>query len=161
MPTRRPPIELEADCSRCAGLCCVLLPFRVVDGFGADKPGGTPCGNLLADDRCGIHHRLDESGWPGCTAYDCQGAGQQVTQETYAGRSWRDGGANPGEMAAVFSVMRVLHGMLADLAPGSPARDGLAALTHGSPDELLGLDLDDLRSRVHSGRAVSGSGGAP
>lgn len=148
MPTRRPPIELTADCSRCAGLCCVLLPFRAGDGFGADKPGGTPCSHLEADDRCGIHEQLDASGWPGCSAYDCRGAGQQVTQVTYGGRSWRDGDANLGEMAAVFSVMRVLHGMLAELAPDSPARDDLAALTHGSPDELLGLDLDDLRMRV-------------
>lgn len=137
------PVELTADCSRCAGLCCVLLPFRAVDGFGADKPGGSPCGHLLADHRCGIHDSLDARGWTGCTAYDCQGAGQHVTQGTYADRSWGDAEVNRAEMAAVFSVMRVLHSRLAGLEPGSTAYTEVAALTHGSPDELLALDLDE------------------
>lgn len=135
------PLELVADCSRCAGLCCVLLPFRAADGFGVDKPGGQPCHHLLADDRCGIHARLDESGWTGCTAYDCQGAGQQVTQETYAGRDWRSGEVNVAEMAAAFSVMRVLHGRLAELDPASPEYAELVALTRGTAEDLLLLDL--------------------
>ncbi len=137
-------IELSADCSRCAGLCCVLLPFRAVDGFAVDKPGGTPCTNLRDDNLCGIHDRLAESGWPGCTAYDCRGAGQHVTQGTYAGLAWRDGDVHLGEMAAVFSVMRVLHGRLAGLDPASAAYAELAAATTGTPEELLALDLDDL-----------------
>jgi len=142
------PSELVADCSRCAGLCCVLLPFRAADGFGTDKPGGTPCTNLLVDNRCGIHERLDESGWAGCTAYDCQGAGQQVTTVTYAGRDWRSGEVNLAEMAAVFSVMRVLHGMLAELGSASATYADLVALTRTTPDELLALDLEALCSSV-------------
>lgn len=141
-------LELTADCSRCAGLCCVLLPFRAADGFGADKAGGTPCGHLLADHRCGIHDRLDESGWTGCTAYDCQGAGQQVTQVTYAGRDWRAGEVHLGEMAAVFSVVRVLHHRLAELEPGSAAYVELAAATRQTPDQLLGMDLEALPGPV-------------
>lgn len=142
MPGPGPEIELVADCARCAGLCCVLLPFRAADGFGVDKAGGTPCGNLLADHRCGIHDRLAESGWPGCVAYDCQGAGQHVTQTTYAGRDWRAGEVNLAEMAAAFSVMRVLHAHLAGLDPRSTAHARVAALTTGSPEDLLALDLD-------------------
>lgn len=138
------PIELAADCSQCSGLCCVLLPFRREDGFGADKSGGTPCDHLRPDDLCSIHDRLAESGWPGCTAYDCRGAGQHVTQGTYAGRHWRDDDVHPGEMAAVFSVMRVLHGRLAELDPASAAYAEVAALTEGSPDELLAIDLDEV-----------------
>lgn len=141
-----PGIDLSADCSQCVGLCCVLLPFKAVDGFAVDKPGGTPCTNLRDDDLCGIHDRLEESGWPGCTAYDCQGAGQHVTQVTYAGRSWRQHD-NLGEMAAVFSVMRVLHGRLAGLDPSSPEYAEIAALTDGTPDQLLLLDLDSLDAR--------------
>lgn len=146
MNATRPEIELAADCSRCAGLCCVLLPFRAVDGFGADKPGGTPCHHLRADDLCGIHERLDDSGWTGCTAYDCQGAGQRVTQVTYAGRSWRDGAVDLGEMAAVFSVVRVLHAMLAGpgLTVGSALHRRVVALTAATPAELLALDLEEL-----------------
>ena len=84
------PLELVADCDRCFGLCCVLLPFRAADGFGVDKAGGETCANLDAHDRCRIHAELAETGWPGCVAFDCQGAGQQVAQVTYGGVSWRD-----------------------------------------------------------------------
>ena len=40
------PVDLTPDCDSCFGLCCVLLPFRTQDGFGADKVGGEPCANL-------------------------------------------------------------------------------------------------------------------
>ena len=137
-------LDLVADCSRCAGLCCVLLPFRAADGFGADKPGGVACDHLDGADLCRIHDRLAQSGWPGCVRYDCQGAGQHVTQTTYAGRGWRSGEVDLGEMAAVFSVMRVLHARLAELDPASDAFAATAALTAGTPEELLALDLSDL-----------------
>lgn len=131
----------------------MLLPFRSADGFGADKPGGTPCSHLRSDDLCGIHDRLSVSGWPGCAAYDCRGAGQQVTQVTYAGRSWRELDNLP-ETAAVFSVMRVLHELLVrletvgDSTAPDRLRARLLALTAGSPDELLAIDLDGLEADV-------------
>ena len=136
--------ELVADCSRCAGLCCVLLPFRAEDGFAVDKAGGDACQNLDERNLCRIHDRLSESGWSGCVRYDCQGAGQRVTQATYAGVDWRSGEANRAEMAAVFSVMRVLHSHLADLDPDSAAFAETAALATGAPEDLLALDLSDL-----------------
>jgi len=147
---------LAADCSRCFGLCCVLLPFSAAAGFGADKPGGTPCTHLDGADRCRIHATLREDGWPGCTVFDCFGAGQQVSQVTYGGTSWREQD-NLGEMAAVLSVMRQLHEMLAHLseaqrrAPDDASRALLgevAAWVDRSPEELLGLDVDEVRSRV-------------
>jgi hypothetical protein len=82
--------ELVADCSRCFGLCCVLLPFAAASGFGMDKASGTPCPHLDRDDRCAIHATLREDGWPGCAVFDCHGAGQQVSQVTYRGVSWRE-----------------------------------------------------------------------
>ena len=106
--------SLVADCGQCFALCCVLLPFSAVSGFGIDKPGGTPCPNLADDDRCSIHATLRQDGWAGCVTFDCFGAGQQVSQVTYAGVSWRESD-NLGEMAAVLSVMRLLHEMLAHL----------------------------------------------
>ena len=72
-------MELTADCSRCVGLCCVLLPFARSADFAFDKPAGEACRHLAGDHRCGIHDRLTESGMPGCVAYDCFGAGQAVT----------------------------------------------------------------------------------
>jgi uncharacterized protein YjbI with pentapeptide repeats len=149
-------LELVADCSRCFGLCCVLLPFHRDSGFAVSKDSGEPCHHLRSDDRCGIHDTLREDGWPGCAAFDCFGAGQQVSQVTYGGASWRDLD-DLGEMAAVLSVMRQLHEMLAHLTEvqrRSPADDAAAvceellALTDGDPLTLLTADLDEVRSRV-------------
>ena len=147
---------LKSDCSSCFGLCCVLLPFSASAGFGVDKPGGRPCLNLLDDDRCGIHTTLREDGWPGCTVFECFGAGQQVSQVTYAGVSWRDSG-NLAEMGAVLTVMRQLHEMLVHLleverrAPdpdGRAVRREVEALTDADPETLLTTDVDGLLERV-------------
>lgn len=134
----------------------MLLPFRASWGFAADKQGGVPCHNLLVDDGCRIHDRLRPSGWPGCVAYDCFGAGQHVTQVTYGGASWRDQD-DLGEMAAVLSTVRQLHEMRWLLAeaerrvPGSGAASldhEVGSLTGGTPVELLTIDVDDLHERV-------------
>ena len=146
---------LRADCASCFGLCCVLMPFSREAGFGATKPSGTPCHHLRADDRCGIHATLREDGWPGCTVFDCFGAGQQVSQVTYAGVSWRDQD-NLGEMAAVLSVMRQLHEMLLHLTEAEDRvagatgdlRDRIGVMVAGTPPELLALDVEALRTEV-------------
>jgi hypothetical protein len=154
-PLAAPP-SLVADCGSCFALCCVLLPFQAASGFGIDKPGGTPCPNLADDDRCSIHTTLREDGWPGCSIFECFGAGQQVSQVTYGGVSWCDQGNLP-EMAAVLSVMRLLHEMLTHLGEArrrSPDPDVLAleeeivGLTRATPVELLGIELDELQPRV-------------
>lgn len=149
-------LELASDCSRCFGLCCVLLPFRADAGFGADKEGGDPCRHLRPDDACGIHDGLRERGWPGCTVFECFGAGQHVSQGTYAGRSWRQHD-NLGEMGAVLSAMRQLHEMLvhlAELARRSPTpaatelAERIAVLSDGDAESVLGVDVDGLRAEV-------------
>jgi hypothetical protein len=150
------PGTLKSDCASCFALCCVLLPFSADAGFGVDKPNGRPCLNLLDDDRCGIHTTLREDGWPGCTVFECFGAGQQVSQVTYAGVSWREAG-NRGEMGAVLTVMRLLHEMLVHLdevARRSPDDDAAAArqrietLTAADPETLLAVDLDEVHDQV-------------
>ncbi|MCF6376110.1 pentapeptide repeat-containing protein [Nocardioides KLBMP 9356] len=151
-----PPPELRSDCARCFGLCCVLLPFSAASGFGVDKPGGPPCLNLLDDDRCRIHATLREDGWPGCTVFECFGAGQQVSQVTYARVSWREND-NLAEMGAVLSVMRQLHEMLVHLdeverrAPDPDAasvRTRVEQLTGADPETLLTTDVDELHEQV-------------
>ena len=72
-------VELVADCSRCVGLCCVLLPFQRSADFAFDKPAGEPCRYLADDHRCRIHASLLDDGMRGCVAYDCFGAGQTLT----------------------------------------------------------------------------------
>jgi hypothetical protein len=150
------PPSLVADCGSCFALCCVLLPFQAVSGFGMDKPGGTPCPHLADDDGCSIHATLREDGWGGCSIFECFGAGQQVSQVTYGGVSWREQ-ENLPEMAAVLSVMRLLHEMLAHLAEvrrrsPDPVAGTLEAeiigLTGATPSELLAVDLDEQQSRV-------------
>ncbi len=98
--------RLRADCSRCAALCCVLPAFAASADFALDKPAGTPCPNLGADHACTVHDRLRERGFPGCTVYDCSGAGQ-ATVALFGGERRRVPGMEP-----VFAVLRVLHQLL-------------------------------------------------
>jgi len=67
-----------ADCAQCAALCCVHTTFTKSADFAIDKPAGTPCPNLGEDHRCTIHADLRPSGFVGCVAFDCFGAGQRV-----------------------------------------------------------------------------------
>jgi uncharacterized protein YjbI with pentapeptide repeats len=153
--------RLTADCSRCAGLCCVALPFVASADFAVDKAAGTPCQHLRGDFRCGIHAGLREAGYPGCTVYDCFGAGQQVVQVTFGGRDWRSHPETAGSMFAVFPVVRVLHELLwylteaRTLPAAAPLSDGLDAalaetdrLTAGTPEELAALDVEAHRRSV-------------
>ena len=162
--------DLRSDCSRCSGLCCVVLPFQAVGGFGVDKAGGVPCHNLAGDGRCGIHDRLRATGWPGCDIFECFGAGQLVTQQTYGGASWRDVD-DLGEMAAVLSATRMLQEFrwhlreAAAIDPGSGAAElesEIAGLTVGTPVDILSIDIDDLHDRVGDVlRQVSGKHRGP
>jgi uncharacterized protein YjbI with pentapeptide repeats len=153
--------RLTADCSRCAGLCCVALPFAASADFAVDKAAGTPCQHLRPDFRCGIHAGLREAGYPGCTVYDCFGAGQQVVQVTFGGQDWRGRPEVAGSMFAVFPVVRVLHELLWYLAEArtlpaaAPLSDALEAalaetdrLASGTPEELAALDVEAHRRSV-------------
>jgi uncharacterized protein YjbI with pentapeptide repeats len=154
---------LRADCSRCFALCCVAPAFAASADFAIDKPAGRPCPNLQEEDfRCGIHDRLRERGFPGCTVFDCFGAGQQVAQVTFGGRDWRRAPETAGPMFRVFGVMRRLHELLWYLteALGWPAASALhgelraglaetARLAGGGPDEVLAVDMAAHRAAVN------------
>ena len=100
-------VSLVPDCARCAGLCCVVLPFQRSSSFAFSKDAGTPCRHLTASTACGIHASLLEAGMSGCVAYECFGAGQQVTQVTYGGAVPR-AAAEVREVGEVFEVVRRL-----------------------------------------------------
>src|SRR3954452_17765705 len=104
--------SLVADCARCAGLCCVAPAFAASADFALDKPAGHPCPHLQPDTRCGIHDRLRPSGFPGCTVFDCFGAGQRVVQQTFAGTDWRESPEVATSVFAVFTAQRQLHELL-------------------------------------------------
>ncbi|MFF7868054.1 pentapeptide repeat-containing protein [Streptomyces qaidamensis] len=155
--------DLRGDCERCFGLCCVALPFAASADFAVDKAAGTPCRNLQEDHRCGIHARLRQKGFTGCTVYDCFGAGQQVSQVTFGGRDWRTGPREESRrMFEVFPVVRQLHELLwylteaLALPAARPVRAELdkalqktRELTAGTPEELAGLDVAAHRQEVN------------
>ncbi|MBC2868407.1 pentapeptide repeat-containing protein [Streptomyces mexicanus] len=155
--------DLRGDCARCFGLCCVALPFAASADFALDKPAGKPCPNLQGDHRCGIHARLRQQGFTGCTVYDCFGAGQKVAQVTFAGRDWRSAGrADARRMFEVFPVVRHLHELLWYLAealtlpaarPVHPelrrALERTEELTLLPPEELAALDVGAHRQEIN------------
>jgi hypothetical protein len=154
--------RLRADCSRCAGLCCVAPAFAASADFAIDKPAGHACPNLRDDDRCGIHAQLRERGFPGCTVFDCFGAGQQTVQVTFGGAPhWRDSPQQAAAVFAAFGVQRLLHELLWYLTEAfaldaaAPLRRELAAahertagLTAAGPDELADIDAGTLQAEV-------------
>lgn len=141
---------LVADCSRCSGLCCTATSLSRSADFAIDKPADRPCPNLREDFGCRIHDRLRDNGFPGCIAYDCLGAGQRITQETFGGRTWRDDPALAPTIFAAFMAMVGLHEVLwqAVQALDLPACEGplrtsvLAAIEQ--TDALARLPADDL-----------------
>lgn len=143
--------ELSADCASCFGLCCVALPLTASADFAIDKDAGTPCRHLREDFGCGIHARLRERGFPGCTAYDCFGAGQHVAQHTYGGVSWRDAPETAAQMVDVFPVVRQLHEMLVHLAE---AQARTAALGH--PAGTARADAAALRADLEAAVVEAG-----
>lgn len=152
---------LQADCARCAGLCCVAPAFAASADFALDKPAGSPCPHLDGDFRCGIHDSLRDRGFPGCTVFDCFGAGQQVVQGTFGGQDWRVAPEAAEAMFDAFGVMRQLHEVLWHLeearvrvAGCALERDVVAALARirrmtGRPaDELAVLEVAATRRGV-------------
>ncbi|MEU5085497.1 pentapeptide repeat-containing protein [Streptomyces sp. NPDC021356] len=155
--------ELRGDCASCFGLCCVALPFAASRDFARDKPAGKTCPNLRDDHRCGIHARLRDEGYTGCTVYDCFGAGQKVSQVTFGGRDWRTGPADEArQMFDVFPVVRQLHELLwylteaLTLPAARPVHADLRRLLERTeqltllpPDGLAALDVGAHRQEVN------------
>jgi uncharacterized protein YjbI with pentapeptide repeats len=147
--------DLGADCANCFGLCCVALAFTRSADFPFDKDAGDPCVNLDDADGCRIHPHLRDRGFKGCTVFDCFGAGQKVSQQTFAGRSWRDDDATRTAMFGTFPVVRRLHELLwyldeaialvgdaRDAAPWTAAFERVRALSDSPPEDLADLDVD-------------------
>ncbi|MFE6234405.1 pentapeptide repeat-containing protein [Cellulosimicrobium sp. NPDC057862] len=157
-------LDLRSDCARCTGLCCVGLHLVRSADFAIDKPAGTPCPNLGDDFGCGIHARLRESGFSGCVAYDCLGAGQRVTaavRSAHDGATWRDDPAAARDAFAALPVVTQLHELLWYLAevlsmpPAAPVHDDArralartAPLADLAPAALLALDVGAVRRDV-------------
>ncbi len=159
------PNLLQSDCSRCFGLCCTALVFERSSDFAFAKDEGEPCVNLRRDFSCGIHERLRVSGMKGCTVFECFGAGQRVSQDTFGGMNWRENPAVRQQMFAVFPMMKELHeflwylGCAADMltregpSPDlnqelSLVREAVEAVAQDSAECVLSADLDRLQGQV-------------
>ncbi|MGJ6966707.1 pentapeptide repeat-containing protein [Streptosporangium sp. G11] len=163
LPSEGDRAGLRADCESCFALCCVVPAFSASSDFAIDKKAGQACPNLRADFRCGIHTRLRDKGFRGCTVYDCFGAGQKVSQVTFGGQDWRRAPRTAKQMFEVFPVMRDLHELLwylteaLTLPPALPIRGELALaleetdrLTRDTPDALVRLDVAAHRREVNA-----------
>jgi uncharacterized protein YjbI with pentapeptide repeats len=139
----------------------VAPAFAASADFAIDKPAGRPCPNLRDDFRCGIHAQLRDRGFPGCEVFDCFGAGQQLVQVTFGGRTWRETPEIAAAQFAALPVMRRLHEMLWHLAEGLSLagaasehpelrrlRDAVEALAAGTAEQLTALGLDALTAEV-------------
>lgn len=173
--------DLGADCANCFGLCCVALAFAKSADFPFDKDAGDPCTNLDDENGCRIHPHLRERGFSGCTVFDCSGAGQKVSQHTFAGRSWRDDAETQRSMFATFPVVRRLHDLLRYLDEAvtlvqehGPATDSgrwadaferVRARSDGTPAELAVLDVDAEYARARplllEASEIARAGGSP
>jgi len=154
-------IELQTDCEKCFGFCCVALYFSASEGFPTDKDASTPCINLKEDFTCKVHKDLLKNGLKGCTAFDCLGAGQKVAQNTFQRHDWRQLPESAKKMFESFLIMRQLHEILWYLAeafalqeePIIKGKIGLLLektenLTLLEVDALLTMDVDEHRNKV-------------
>lgn len=154
--------ELKADCSRCAALCCMALPFDKGASFALDKPALHPCPNL-SDHVCTIHDRLATAGFSGCVRFDCLGAGQRVVQEVFAGADWQRDSTLRAPMAEALALLRRVHAgiellVAAAALPLPPEREAerQALLQAYHPDEdwiearLLAFAASDLPKRLQA-----------
>jgi hypothetical protein len=145
------PSALRADCSRCAGLCCVVHAFYSVQGFAFDKPAHSACRYLTLENRCAIHTGLASRGFPGCVAFDCYGAGQRVTQELLNGMSWRTSDETAIQnLFSAYTAFLALHRLMAMLE--------LAEATVSAPlDTQMRLKREQLNDLCRSEEAKRGN----
>ncbi|MEJ2035882.1 MAG: hypothetical protein P8X69_07340 [Maritimibacter sp.] len=127
--------DLTSDCSACAAMCCMALAFDEGEDFAFGKPAGLPCPNLDAEFGCQHYGHLEAEGFAGCVRYECQGAGQRVTQEIFAGQNWRDDPSLARPMITAFAALRQIHDALELLV--AAARLDLPLSLEVARDELL------------------------
>ncbi|MEG0330439.1 MAG: pentapeptide repeat-containing protein [Longicatena sp.] len=153
--------EIQSDCEKCCGLCCVALYFSKVDGFPKDKKAGMPCLNLEQNFKCKVHNELKEKQLRGCLSYDCFGAGQKVTQDIFGNRNWRNMVDEKDKIFAVYLKVFELHQILAYLLEasllyvGKEMQDDIRGLidenmeiTKKRPEEIVVYSLEDYHNRV-------------
>ncbi|MDI6097916.1 pentapeptide repeat-containing protein [Actinoplanes sp. NEAU-A12] len=93
--------------------------------------------------------------------FDCFGAGQRITQDTFGGRDWRSAPELAGDMFALLPVVRQLHELMWYLTEAlklddarrlhpklRAAFDETDALAASAPAELRRLDVEAYRTKI-------------
>jgi hypothetical protein len=132
----------------------VAPAFAASADFAFSKPAGVACRHLAPDASCTIHDRLIPSGFPGCVAYDCFGAGQRVV-------ALFGGGPRSAPMLSAYETVRQLHELLWYVAdalsrpPAAPvhaaladARRAIEAAIAGGPSSIEATDPAAHRATV-------------
>lgn len=154
--------SLKTNCSQCSGLCCTALFFSEMDGFPENKQAGKPCLNLQKNFRCKIHGELEKRKMKGCIGYDCFGAGQQVTQSIYSGKTWQN---TPGQAKeifdvyiAVFQLYQIRYFLLEAMAilPAKVLRNNIKPLIeeneiicNSKPQDIVKFNIENHRSKAN------------
>lgn len=169
-------LSFVADCARCAGLCCVALPYQRSADFPESKPAGRPCRHLGSPEgpyACAIHAHLADRGWRGCVAFDCAGAGPHAVHTTYGGRGWASepGGATPAWTPEQYAVFRALLGVFevgrylaeaqALVGPGGRAHDPALAQDPGLAHELAAAEREVELAAFRAAEALTTYDPAP
>jgi uncharacterized protein YjbI with pentapeptide repeats len=155
--------KLKSECEKCSGLCCTALFFSKIDGFPKDKIAGIPCVNLLENYQCKIHSQLNQKKMKGCIGYDCFGAGQQVTQVVYKGKTWDAFPKQKSEIFDVFLKVYYLHQIryflidsllnISDVIIKEKIvklLDENIEICDESPHRLMAFDVEEHRNKVNT-----------
>jgi len=67
---------------------------------------------LKTSGACAIYQDRTKYGFGGYVSYNCNGAGQRVTQEVFGGRRWLAEPHLKDRMTRAFSVMTRIHALL-------------------------------------------------
>ncbi|PID36620.1 MAG: hypothetical protein CR993_04555 [Rhodobacterales bacterium] len=139
----------------------MALAFDHGPSFAFDKAAGTPCPNLAPNFTCTIHETLAQQGFPGCTRYDCKGAGQRISTEVFPHENWRDTPSRKADILDAFATLRRVHEGLeliqtAEKLPlPADKRAELAKITAHylpetpwTPESLARFDADHLPTRL-------------
>ena len=147
-------MELQSDCTRCAGLCCAAFAFEPGPDFADDKPAGEACRHLTATHRCSIHAERTARGYGGCIGYECLGAGQEATALFPAAHADEPAALRRARFES-FRILRTIHALAVALerpdmptAAATELRAQLMPAEGWSYSGLLDFDRSEMRSSI-------------
>lgn len=144
--------ELNADCARCAALCCRLSSFDRSEDFAFSKAAGETCRHLTKRFGCSVHSRRLELGLAGCTTFDCSGAGQVLTARLTGDEELRVQVAAFHALVEIHFCLRLVElaerlGFASEVAA---RKELLLAHSRLSAEQLATLDTSGLRVVLHA-----------